>query len=250
MALAWDASDPNAGKPRADTGVVPGLLYIWARGNPSGTALACMLGKNPPKVIRGYGGWETIKRRGRRAVATYAGSETPAFQIEVILENRRVHTSDGAAGKMRRLERLAGGFDADQDPPPVVQWAANSPHHDYSRAAQNEWVCESFDWGELTYTDRATLIRAEATFVLGLYESPKVSGLQTAQAFPRAELKVGWDLRDFARHYCGGDPKRWKDVAELNRDDPHCPQSPSFKPARAAWLLVPPREDKAARERR
>lgn len=239
--LPFDATDPNVGKPLAESGIVPGWFWAWSLDVVGSDiiSLQCLLGNEPPRPTRGYGGWGQLERRGRRALSRYDGTETPAIEVGLILENEVVHTADGAEGKMRRLERLAGGWG---NKAPRLQWVANLPHHDYTAAPGNIWVCESLEWGDLVFTDRASLIRAEATVTFALFSDPEVPGVTTVEsAFPRRELRKGWDLRDFAKHYLG-DAKRWKDVAELNRDNVKCPQSPTYKPPRPVWLLVPPRE--------
>jgi hypothetical protein len=228
-------------RPLRATGMVPGEFSMWAVENE--WYLACLLGANPPTPIRGYGGWGQRERQGRRSVTVFEGTETPAFSIDLVLENVRVPMAGGTRAKWRDLERLCGWDLANDNPPPVVQWQANAPHHDYNHAMHSEWVCESLEWTAQVYTDRATLIRAEATIVLALFRSTEVD-VSPARSFPRKQLKVGWDLRDFARKYLGN-ASRWKDVAELNRDNPKCPQSPSFKPSRPVMLMVPPKEPKA-----
>lgn len=244
--LPFNDSDQLRGQARNDTGIIPGDFHLWAADDPAGTdtpRLRCRLGPHAPYVSRGYGGWTQIQRAGRWAASVWPGGETPAFTISLRLEHKQV-TSPDAATKMRVLERLCG-WDTRDRPPPVVQFDCNAVHHDYAKAQQNEWVCESLDWDseEMLFTDRGTLIRADATIVLGLYVVPKLE-VTKAKGFARRELRVGWDLRDFAKHYLG-DAKRWKDVVELNRDNPKCPTSPSVKLSKGVFLLVPPRERKA-----
>jgi hypothetical protein len=178
----------------------------------------------------------------RRSSAATDGSDTPAYSIMLRLANDRP-VRRPVDEQMRNLERLAGWDRYDDEPPPVVNFAANVPH-DQDDAPGNEWVVESLEWEEDESSDRGTLLWQKATIVVGLYVETHVKGLGRMQSFPRRELKVGWDLRDFARRHLG-DAKRWRDVADLNRDNPRCPSTPSFKPKRAVWLLVPPREPKA-----
>lgn len=236
----------TAGLPLRRSSIPPGHFVAWDV-EPDGASLHCLLGENPPKVTRGYGGWSTQNRPGRWAVSVWPGGDTPAFTIDLLLENDVIHTSEGAAGKMRDLERLAG-WDRRDVPPPTLVWSANAPHHDLAAAPQNRWVCESLEWGDLVFSDRSTLLYAEATLVVGLKIGAELPKLAHARGFVRRTLKVGWDLRDFARKHLG-DPKRWKDVAELNRDNPKCPTTPTFKVSKPLLLRVPPREGKARKRR-
>lgn len=257
MALPFDV-DPHEGEAVKGASVPPGQFLIYRSGYPARAdpwEVQCLLGSTRPRVIRGYGGWGQSQREGRRAVSSFDGAETVAYSIELLLANDRPRLPFGlgprrvpVSEQMRSLERLAG-FDRHNDtPPPPVQWVANVAH-DADNSSKTEWVCEGLEWGESNASDRGTLLWQRATIVLGVLEDPTIPNLDPAQAFPRRELKVGWDLRDFARKYLG-DAKRWKDVAELNRDNPRCPTSPAFKPKREVWLLTPPREPKSKRAKR
>lgn len=232
--------------------VPPGRIRIWRAAAESRTRdpwrVYCFLGKTRPKPIRGYGGWGSHAREGRSAVATFGGVETPAYAIELRIARGRPWRGKSVEEQMRNLERLAGWDRYDDEPPPSLNFAANVAH-DQDDAPQNEWLCESLEWGDSNADDAGVLLWQDATIVLGLDVTTDVPGLGRMRAFPRKRLRVGWDLRDFARRHLG-DPKRWKDVAALNRDNPRCPQSPHFKPSKPLMLLVPPRESKSRKDKR
>lgn len=237
-------NDPNAGRPLASSGVPPGRIRVWRSGEGMTTdawRVYCLLLERP-KVIRGYGGWGTLARPGRRSKSTFEGTETPAYSITVRIANDRP-TRTPVADQMRDLERLCGWDLADDDPPPVVQWVGNV-EHDFARAPQTEWVCESLEWGDSNATDRGTLLWQDATFVLAVYDESTIPGLTKAKGFARHTLKAGQNLRAFAREYLG-DPKRWRDVADLNRDNPKCPSTSEYRVKRAVVLLTPPREPRS-----
>jgi hypothetical protein len=245
--LGWTPGTGVGSPGRA--GVVPGRIHIWrAKGDktPQNPDLICLLNGpplgEPPRLIRGLGGWEQIQRGGRRAGSHWPGGETPAFEIQVRLENRVVNTGDdGTRQKMRALEVLMGGAFSGDEAPPTLKWAANVPLHDYSTTPAFEWVCESFDYGRSNYTDQAGLLEQEATFVLAVYESAELPKLKRAKPFPRKTLEKGKNLRDFAGKYLG-ERKRWDEVLDLNRDNPKCPKSPDHEVRRPVLLAVPPRE--------
>lgn len=243
MAYPFDV-DPNEGRP-LNSGVPPGRIRIWRAGQGMTTdplRVYAMLGTERPRVIRGYGGWTSLQRDGRRAVSTFNGADTPAYSIGVRLSNDRP-ISRPVAETMRALERLCGWERADDTPPPVLNWIANVMHDD-AAAPQNEWVCESLEWGDSLSTDRGTLLWQDATIVLGLYVAPALPKLTSTAGFVRRELRKGQTLMAFARQHLG-DAKRWKDVAALNRDNAGCPKTPQAGAARTVMLLVPPREPKA-----
>jgi nucleoid-associated protein YgaU len=77
--------------------------------------------------------------------------------------------------------------------------------------------------------------------VLGLYVESATDALAPSAGFARHTLKAGHNLRDFAKAYLG-DAKRWRDVADLNRDDPKCPSTSEYRVKRPVVLLTPPRE--------
>lgn len=223
----------------------PGRLHMWAADTePSERPeLVCLLGETAPQLVRGMGGWEQIEKGGRRAGSYWPGSETPAFEITVYLENRAVPTgADGVVEKMRVLERLCGPtLHGGNRPPPPVQWSANHPLHDHARRPHLEWVCESLTYGDAMYDDRAVLLAQPAVIVLAVFEDAEVERLKRANPFPRKELRKGETLRQFAKRVLG-DAKRWEDVADLNRDTKGCPRTPGAKAKRAVMIAVPPRE--------
>lgn len=244
--------DPNAGKP-LDSGVPPGRIRLWRSGQDMTTdpwRVYAMLGDERPRLIRGTGGWGTLARDGRRSLSTFDGSETPAYSITMRLANDRPR-SEPVTDQMRSLERLCGWDRADDTPPPPLLFIANVPH-DHAEASQNEWVAEApIDWGDSNSTDRGTLLWIDATIVLGLYVENAVDALAPSRGFARHTLKAGWNLRNFASRYLG-DAKRWRDVADLNRDDPRCPSTSEYRVKRPVMLLTPPREpaSKAKRSKR
>lgn len=249
VALPFDV-DPNEGRRLQGHSAAPGHFRLWRAAKDiykDEWRLHCLLGATPPRPVRGYGGWTQLQREGRRSLSTFEGTETPAYVFELRLDRHRPNPRP-VAEQMRNLERLCGWDRFDDNPPPPLQFVANVAH-DYDEASQNEWVCESLEWGDSIASDRGTVLWQDATLTLGLYVETTVPNLGKSPGFARHELKVGWDLRDFARRHLG-DPKRWKDVAALNRDNPRCPSSPSFKPKRAVWLLTPPREPKSKRAKR
>lgn len=241
------ATAPQRTTSRPPTGPLPGTpitptgqFRMWRVGDMYDPkwSLWCLLGDGRPTVTRGYGGWGTTTRTGRRAVSTYEGSDLPGVTVPLLLEAERV-PEFRVARKMRNLERLAGWDVADDAPPPVVGWTANVAH-DYADEPASRWVVESLEWGESYADDAGRLGWIEATLVLGLHRSTAIA-VKTAKGFRRATLAKGHDLRQFAKAHLG-DPKRWRDVAELNRDNPRCPQTPTAEAKRDVALLVPPRE--------
>jgi hypothetical protein len=219
----------------------PGHFEAWTEAGGGGIYLHCLLGENPPKPVRGYGGWGPRARDGRRGRASFQGSDLPAFSIDLLLEQRRVR-EDSPKAKMRLLERLCGWESvSSDDPPPPFYWKANAPHHDYVAASQNRWVCETLEWGTWTFDNRSRLLSAEATIVVGLYRTGELPTLARKVPFRQVTMRKGESLREFAKRVLG-DPKRWKDVQSLNRDNPRCPTSPSFAIGKPLALMVPPKD--------
>lgn len=210
--------------------------------------LYCLLGDNRPRVIRGFSGWGQKSRTGRRNVTGRGELETPAIQVDLLIEDRHVPFLGGTEDKVRSLERLCGFDLADDTAAPVVQWIGNVPH-DFNAASQNEWVVEGNpEWGDSNADGGGTLLWQKVTIVLALY-SVETLALPAAKGFARHEMKAGWDLRDFARRFLD-DATRWQDVARLNADNSRCPSTPGYKVTKPVTLLVPPREPKAKRGRR
>jgi hypothetical protein len=231
----------------------PGRIRIWradADGLPfdvEDAFLLCLLGPERPKPIRGYGGWGQSSRTGRRARSRFDGSETPAYSIQLLLENDAVPTAGGLAGKLRTLDVLTGGPGTGDDGPPPLKWAAHI-RHDNDHSPRREWVCESVEFGDDSSDDDGRLRWQIVTLVLAIYRDSELD-LPASKGFDRRELHKTQDLRDFARKWLG-DPKRWDDVAELNRDNPRCPRGPHKKPKRPVTLLVPLREPASKSDKR
>lgn len=228
-----------------------GRIRIWRAASDAlpfdtpGDFLLCLLGDERPKQVRGAGGWGMTQRTGRRARTAFTGSETPAYEIQLLLENDAVPTDGGLPGKITTLNALTGAFG--DDPPPLLKWAANV-QYDHDHAPKREWVCESVDWGDSNSDDTGRLLWWRVTIVVAVYRDTTID-LPRSKGFQRRELHKGQDLRDFARKYLG-DPKRWNDVAELNRDNPRCPKGPHKHPKHAVTLLVPPREPRSKSAKR
>jgi hypothetical protein len=227
--------------------VPPGWLRIWVAGDPEGTSgiepLTCLLGATAPYPVRGAGGWGSKQRQGRRGRSNFDGSDTLAYSLSLILESDVVGEDDGfgsAAAKQRALMKLSGNASGGDDPPPIVKWNANAANDDYGNATQNRWVCESLEWGDSNSTDATELVWIEATLVLGLYnvQSLKVS---KATGFRQGSLNAGQTLRQVAKASLG-DPKRWQDIADLNRTNPKVPQSPDAKAKATVSISLPPRQ--------
>lgn len=245
---------PDAAQPRPLSGVVPGRIHLWEAGEDKSNDphLVCLLDEQAPRLIRGLGGWEQLARGGRRAGSRWPGGETPAFEINVLLENEIVYTGDGGTrDKMKALERLCGGPFSGDEAPPVIQWSANVPLHDYATNPRTEWVCESFDYGDIVSDDRSMPLIVPASFVLAVHESAELPTLKRARPFPRRKMNKGESLRTFAKRVLG-DAGRWEDILDLNRDDPKVPKSADYKITRAGGLMlaVPPREKKSKRKRK
>lgn len=226
----------------AGFGLPAGQCRMWRRGQTSSDdpwALYCLLGKERPKIIRGYGGAGQISRDGKLAVSSFDGRELPAYQIELRMHWR--YPRPGSVDKaMRDLERLCGWNLLNDDPPPVVRFSANVAH-DYSDAPQNAWQCEGLEWGESHADDSGRLLWMDATIVLGLLRSTGVPGLLPSPGFARTDLRAGENLRAFAKRVLK-DARRWTDVQALNRDNSRCPRSPDFRVSKPVMLLVPPVE--------
>lgn len=220
----------------------PGRFRMWIPGQDRQDpkeSIHCLLGAAAPRVVRGYGGWGQAARTGRRALPVFEGSETVAYEVALLLENQHV-PGFSVENMVRQLDRLSGLASVGSDaPPPVVRWYANAPH-DYGSAPKLKWVCESLEWGESNYTDGGVLLWREATLTLAVFSDPQIK-TSAVKGFRRQTLRPGQDLRDFARKWLG-DAKRWRDVAELNRDNPACPTGPHVKRKKAVALLLPPRE--------
>lgn len=240
--------DRNEGKPLA-SGVPPGRVRIWRSGEGMTTDewRVYALLRDRPRLVRGTGGWGTVAREGRRSVSRFGGSETPAYEIQLRFANDRP-AGWPVRDQMRALERLCGWDKADDAPPPPLLFVANVAH-DFADASQNEWVAEEpIDWGDSLATDRGTLLWIDATITLGLYVESATGGLAQAKGFARHTLKTGETLRGFAKQFLG-DATRWRDVADLNRDDPKCPTSPDYRVKRPVTLLTPPKEPRSKAKR-
>jgi hypothetical protein len=234
----------------------PGRFHAWLAksteggGSVADPLLVCLLGPTPPRLVRGLGGWDQVQRGGRRAASHWPGGETPAFEITLRLENVAVSSGqDGVRQKMRALERLCGGQFGGDEAPPRIQWAANAPLHDFTRAPSLEWVCEDFDYGDAVYADGARLLEVPATIVLAVAEGDELERLKRAVPFARKELRKGETLRRFAKRVLG-DARRWSDVADLNADDRRIPKTPDAPARKSIRIAVPPREPKPRKSKR
>ena len=227
-----------------------GQFRMWrpAEGMADPWGVHSLLDGTRPKMIRGYGGWGQTAREGRRAVSKFEGAETPAYSVGLRLAPDRP-TEQNVGDVMRALERLAGvqrplSRLRDDEPPPVVQWIGNV-EHDYQRAPRTRWVIEDLEWGD-SASVRGKMTYQDATLIIAVFVDTRIPDLGSMETFDQKKLTREMDLRDFAKRHLG-DPKRWRDVADLNRDKAACPQGPHAKPKKAVMLLLPPREPRRGR---
>lgn len=236
-------ADPSQDRPLQRSGLAPGQFKLWRSGytfEEDPWAVWCLL-TTRPKLVRGLGGHGQLAREGRRAIAAFGGSETPAFSIGVRLDRSRpvwMSVSD----QERNLERLAGFNSADDAPPPDVRWLANV-NHDDTGSPGTRWAVETFEWGDDNSSDRGTLLWRTATFTIGLQREGQLPQLGRAKGFKTVTLPKGKTLRWFARQNLGS-ATRWVDVAALNRDNARCPSTADYPVKKPVDLLVPPREPK------
>jgi hypothetical protein len=200
------------------------------------------LGERRPAIVRGYGGFQTIERAGRMAMTSWPGGETPAYEIDLLID---AAGSTNAAQKKKRLETLCGWDGGNSVRPEVIRWTANVSY-DFLQRPGLRWVCEDLEWGDAVSSDAGGLRNQRATILLALYSVADLEQLKGAEPFPRKRLRKGETLREFAKRTLR-DPKRWRDLAALNRDVRGVPRTPEAKAKKAVMLKVPPRETKAAR---
>lgn len=248
--LPFDIDDPRAGRP-LPSGIIPGRIRLWRSGfgmTEDPWRVYCKLGTERPYPTEGYGGAGQIDRAGRRAVSTVDGMDLLAFRLELMIEREVFpQTAERAqqgvvAAQMRMLERLAGLDRMDDDAPPLIKWSGNAHAHDHFGDPETEWmvVRGGLSWGESESSDRGTLLWQFASLDVRAWRDTQIRGLKR-QAFRRETLRAGESLRAFAGRTLDN-RSRWKDVAELNRDNARCPRSPHFEVSKPVSLLVPPRE--------
>jgi hypothetical protein len=216
--------------------------HVELRATDNSVTLRCLLGADAPRPSGGYGGWSSVDRGTRPPIITYTGPEALTVTVPLLLEDAVV-AAPATRVKVARLERLAGlpgsGALRGDGEPPTVRLAANLPGVAHE---EREWVVAGLEWGEAHFGPYGGLRRQEATVTLMEYrEAAEVERVRRSDPFQRRTMRKGETLRHFARRTLG-DPRRWRDIAALNADNPHCPKAPDAKLGRDRLFKVPPRE--------
>jgi hypothetical protein len=203
--------------------------------------LHALLGPDPQPPATGGGGFEHVERPRRRPLTVWTGPAGMTLDLTLLLEHEILAGRGFVRDKLRVLEKMAGVDALDPEPPPL-QLYANLPHHDNSRVAHNRWVISAPpEYGRAIYNDRGGLTQLEVGLVLLERTLAFVERLPRSDPFAPQTIRKGESLRMFAKRVLG-DAKRWKDILSLNRDDPRCPRSATYKLKKAHKLKVPPRQ--------
>lgn len=192
------------------------------------------MGRTPPNVESGYGGWEIVKRPHQQSLTRWTGRDPYRLVIPIMMDEWK--SKGSVEDDCSRLERMALPI-ADHKEPPIVNVNGAVPHADLL------WVIENIEWGDLIRTTGGRRARQEATVRLLRYvsedrmeqqsarEKAKVTAANKAGATkPKATsknaptkttsklyiVKSGDTLSKIAAKELG-DYRKWRAIATLNK---------------------------------
>jgi LysM repeat protein len=179
-------------------------------------SVTCLLGKDPPEISGGYGGWEEIARPRRTSLTQWNGH--PPFRLRLPLVIDSFADGDSIEEKCERLHSM-GRSPESLTPPPII---------DIEGAVMFSgigWVIDDISWGACErHHTRGYRTRQEVVVQL-LQHIPKdkVVRHQTNQPKYRIyTIKKGDTLQKIAAKLLK-DKSRWKEIAKINniRDPKH-----------------------------
>lgn len=209
----------------ASTKIQPGWVQISCT-RPA-IKVITRLDAETPQITGGYGGWSIIDRPRRVGATVWEGREPRQMDLKILLDGFK--TSDGVAGAMLNLEKLALPA-TDTEPPRISIDGPGIPHTDLV------WVIQNIEWGDAVFDNQQRGLRTRQQAVLSLLAYAAADRLATGGAAAAARRLAAqstsagnsgtWvytvkqsDLKDglagiAARQY--GSSKFWQDIAKLN----------------------------------
>ena len=188
---------------------------------PALTVVAWM-GKDPPTMTDGYGGWTVRNRPRRQGLTVYAGHEPYTMELPLLFDGFR--ENDPVDAELSALERMARP-PADYQEPPLVRVTGPIPHADL------QWVINGIRWGTSVRNEGGYRVRQEVTLTLLRYIAEDRVNVKGSAERARSKtsgstssgggsvklytVKSGDTLSGIAAKLLGN-YKRWTEIASLN----------------------------------
>lgn len=198
---------------------------VTIRSNRPALTIVAWLGKDPPTMTEGYGGWSTRMRPRRQALTVYSGHEPYSMDLSLLFDG--FAEDDGVDSQLSALERMARP-PADFQEPPLIRITGPIPHADL------QWVINGIRWGESIRNESGYRVRQEVVLnllryiaedrvnVKGSAERARTTGSGSSGSSSRGgssrlhTVRSGETLSSIAAKLLG-DYKRWTEIATLNK---------------------------------
>jgi hypothetical protein len=192
------------------------------------------LGFVKPRVVSNYGGYQVTPRQRELGLTDWIGRDPIKVHFDILFDEFRAQRS--VEGRCRTLERMAGMWLDDPEPPLLTVDAVGAIPHDNSIAPNRRWVVETLEWSDEfeERLDRGDRCRAVALVTLMQYvEDRRIKKLSAAHqrrkkkkqkkrrsgrrgsGRRRATVRPSDTLMSIASEHLG-DQTRWPEIAELN----------------------------------
>jgi hypothetical protein len=189
--------------------------YFYIFRSSDGATVKVLRGDDPPTMVGGIGGWQTIARPRRTALTQWAGRDP--YQMDVPILFDRWHDQQSIEREIRQLNKMALGLDF--NPPPTVTIDGAVPD---VPVAGGTWVISGIDWGTDVYWDQGNdgtpfRMRQDAVVHLLEYHAEERVNITFTGSLPNTYIvaKKGETLRKIAQAMYG-DGSKWKAIHQAN----------------------------------
>lgn len=132
--------------------------YVTITCKELGESIRTLLGEDVPRIVGGYGGWDTIDRPRKRGAVEYAGPGPLQLQLEIVLDAWGWDVlKDNVNTDLLALESMSKPSGANK-PPPTVTVTGKAIPQDKSMP----WVIDNITWGTTILGTEGQVLRQTA----------------------------------------------------------------------------------------
>lgn len=189
------------------------MNQVLIRTTDSVLELLADMGADPPKIIGGFGGWNTVARRRRTALTQYEGRPPWGMTINLMFDGYSNDVSQER--KLRILTWMTLPPDGGVEPRPVLLYGA------LPFPSGGQWVINDLAYGDNVIwaedTQNPHRLRQDVTLTLLQHvQDDRTQFASSSLIVPKNYIsKSGDTLKSIALRFYG-DASRWREIADAN----------------------------------